>query len=370
MANQQYHDQKRPLNYTKGEINRAGDSIRHGINGDKRVDAIKKIQSFREYHLYPLMLLKNHLSRTANRVGKKVIVARRLKRLPTIINKLERPTLDGGMANSIRITAMQDIAGCRAIVKNTKQLFDLKARLESSTSVHQITNTRDYLTCPKDSGYGGIHLIYSCYKGQEEHPWKGAKVEVQLRTELQHAWATSLEIIDTLEGMNLKTSHDGHEDWRRFFSISGRLVAHSEKLCTLDDEPLGELRRDLADLEQKLNVRKQLARYTIGISFTNHKQIPKSKLSGNGMFLVVIPRPDVNEKSKEIGLKVTISSFSSKKSDEALKRLNESELDDSIMLSVLLSAPDVRMLKQAYPNYFGSTQQFADFISSHLLEGK
>ena len=42
------------------------------------------------------------------------------------------------------------------------------------------------------------------------------KIEIQLRTELQHAWATSLEIIDTLENIKLKTSNEGHEEWRRF----------------------------------------------------------------------------------------------------------------------------------------------------------
>ncbi len=45
--------------------------------------------------MYPLMLIKNHLARAANAIDKKTIVARRLKRLSTIVDKLERPTLDG-----------------------------------------------------------------------------------------------------------------------------------------------------------------------------------------------------------------------------------------------------------------------------------
>lgn len=77
------------------------------------------IQNFRELHLYPLMLMKNHLARAAAKIDKKTIVARRLKRLSTIIDKLERPTLDNGKtSNAIRVTRMQDIGGCRAIVKN------------------------------------------------------------------------------------------------------------------------------------------------------------------------------------------------------------------------------------------------------------
>ncbi|PPW35426.1 GTP pyrophosphokinase, partial [Escherichia coli] len=70
------------------------------------------IQNFRELHLYPLMLMKNHLARAAAKVDKdkKILVARRLKRLSTIIDKLERPSLDGGRtSNAIKLTRMQDV---------------------------------------------------------------------------------------------------------------------------------------------------------------------------------------------------------------------------------------------------------------------
>ncbi|EGR4295761.1 GTP pyrophosphokinase [Vibrio cholerae] len=372
MANEQYKDQKKPLAYSKGEIERAADSIRHGVQGDERNVAISKIQNFREFHLYPLMLLKNHLVRTANKVNKKIIVARRLKRLPTIINKLERPTLDGQGANSIRITSMQDIAGCRAIVKNTKQLFELKKRLESSRSVHKIIRTRDYLVQPKESGYGGLHLIYSCYEEQEEHhTWNKAKVEIQLRTELQHSWATSLEIIDTLTGIELKTSHDGHEKWRRYFSLAGQLVAHHEQLCTITQDELEKLCLELKQLETELHVLTKLAQYSLAINFTTGTQVPKKALNSNCMFLVEMMRdghkhPYENEAKKVMKMKVSITRFSSKQSDTALKALNESELNESVVLSVLLSAPDIRMLKKAYPNYFGSTHQFGNFIKSYI----
>lgn len=45
--------------------------------------------------------------------------------LSTIIDKLERPTLDGFNNNAIDVTRMQDIGGCRAIVSDLKQLNQL-----------------------------------------------------------------------------------------------------------------------------------------------------------------------------------------------------------------------------------------------------
>lgn len=367
MANEQYKEQKRPLKFTKGEIDRAARDIRHGADGENRIDAITKIQNFREFHLYPLMLMKNHLARTSAKVGKKIIVARRLKRLPTIIDKLERPTLDGKQENSIKLTRMQDIAGCRAIVKNLEQLELLQHRLENSRSVHKIINIRDYLR-PKSSGYGGVHLIYSCYEGQNEpHNWKKAKVEVQLRTELQHAWATSLEIIDTLEQIELKTRHDGHDNWRRFFAISGKLVAHDEGACLLPELELVELKNELLDLVNELDVISMLARYTIAISFTTDKRIAKKVKNGQGMFLVCMHYPETTESTKNVNrLNATVEYFSSKNSEQAIKELNAAELNEKIALTVLVSAPDVRALKQAYPNYFGSTRQFTDFIDRQI----
>lgn len=359
MANQQYKNQKKPLKFSKNSIDRAAQNIRHGIQGDERQDAIVKIQNFREFHLYPLMLLKNHLARTSNKVSNKIIVARRLKRLSTIIDKLERPTLDGQASNAIKLTRMQDIAGCRAIVKNLTQLKKLQQKLEHSRSVHKIINTKDYLTCPKKSGYGGVHLVYSCYKGQkEEHEWKKAKVEVQLRTELQHAWATSLEIIDTLEQTKLKTRTEGDQKWRKFFEIAGRLVAHEEKACLIEDEnELLKLREDLWDLNDELGATQKLTRYSMAITFTTGKKTPKTFRNGQGLFLTCIYRTSGKQ------TKVSVEYFSLKESDRALQTLNEADLNESIIVAVLVSASDVRALKQAYPNYFGSTRRFSDFIA-------
>ncbi len=360
MASQQYEDQKRELIFSKKQIDKAARCIRHGVEGEERLSAIEKIQNFREFHLYPLMLMKNHLTRTAKKVSPKVLVARRLKRLPTIINKLERPSLDGKSANGIKLTRMQDIAGCRAIVKNKDELIKLKDKLEKSRSVHQIIRVSNYLDAPKKSGYGGLHMIYSCYEGQEEsHPWKGANVEVQLRTKLQHAWATSLEIIDTLEDIELKTSVTGIPEWRSFFSITGQLVAHQEKLCILSRAEHFKMLREFHNLEGDLNVSKKLQSYNLALSVSSMKSIPKSKRSGKGLFLI---RMIKEQKDSGQNFNVQVNFFSHDNASEAIEELNKSELSDRYTMSVLVSAEGVRSLLQAYPNYFGSTKVFSDFL--------
>lgn len=370
MGNEVYESQKCTLKYSKSQIDKAAKAIRNGCSQEEKDEAIAMIQNFRELHLYPLMLMKNHLARTAAKVDreKRIIVARRLKRLYTIIDKLERPSLDGGKtSNSIQLTRMQDIGGCRAIVKNIDQLRHLKDRLLKSRSVHKIIKEYDYLT-PKESGYGGVHLAYSCFDQEDEkYPWRKTKIEIQLRTELQHAWATSLEIIDTLEDIKLKTSSEGHEEWRRFFYLAGCLVAHDEKACLLKEDVVAAYEAELKDLEIQLNVRRKLSTYTFALNLTSNedlkKQLPKNH---KGYFLISMK--NAKSESGEFIPKrflVSVKPYRTSEAEDALTALNIDDSDPEVTISVLVATDNIKSLKKAYPNYFGSTNQFSRFLNRH-----
>ncbi|MEL5596355.1 RelA/SpoT domain-containing protein [Serratia ureilytica] len=366
MGNDVYESQKCTLKYSKSQIDKSAQNIRHGCIDEDREIAITMIQNFRELHLYPLMLMKNHLARTSAKVDKKILVARRLKRLSTIIDKLERPSLDNGKTdNAIKITRMQDIGGCRAIVKNIEQLKDLHEKLKKSRSTHKIIKENDYLT-PKQSGYGGVHLVYSCFEGNDDkYPWRKTKIEIQLRTELQHAWATSLEIIDTLENIRLKTSNEGHEEWRRFFYICGCLVAHDEKACLLAPDQIIAYEEELKALEEHLSVRKKLGTYVTALNITTDarlkKQLPKNH---RGYYLVTMQ--NVDEKQKKFT--VSVEPFRISQAEEALDALKRDDANPDILIAVLLAADNLRSLKNAYPNYFGSTNQFTRFLTRHIKQ--
>ncbi|MHX94979.1 GTP pyrophosphokinase [Escherichia coli] len=370
MGSEVYQSQKCELKYSKSQIEKAARKIRHGCEGAEREEAIKMIQNFRELHLYPLMLMKNHLDRAAKKVDKenKIIVAKRLKRLSTIIDKLERPSLDGGATNNaIALTRMQDIGGCRAIVRNIEQLKKLKDRLVKSRSKHKILKEYDYLT-PKPSGYSGIHLAYSCFDEENgNNPWSKTKIEVQLRTELQHAWATSLEIIDTLENIKLKTSNEGHPEWRRFFYLSGCLVAHDEGACILDDETIKNYQTELKTLEEALSVRSKLSTYTFAMKLTSDANLKKSLPKNHNGFFLVRMRNAITKNGKDTGkFLVSVKPFRKKESEQALQELNKDDADPEVLIAVLLATNNIKSLKKAYPNYFGSTNQFGRFLSRHI----
>jgi hypothetical protein len=230
---------------------------------------------------------------------------------------------------------------------------------------------------PKSSGYGGIHLIYSCYENQKsEHIWKKTKVEVQLRTKLQHAWATSLEIIDTLEHTNLKTSYCGSLAWRRYFFLMGRLVSHEEGFHKLSQQDLFETRCQLfgspglfypklQGLAAHLGVISKLRKYALAINLSTDKKILATTKNSSGLFLILMT---LNEKKGNQSIDVSTTFFPASDSDDAIKKYNEAEMNPTIYLTVLLSVTDAKTLKQAYPNYFGSTTSFTKFSAKHNQE--
>ncbi len=99
---------------------------------------------------------------------------RRVKSTASISDKLVR--------ESIRLTQIQDIAGCRLIVPN---VIDQNVLLESLKKVFSDTETFgdtimvDRRTTPSN-GYRAMHVVVSCL---------GRKTEIQLRTALQQFWA-------------------------------------------------------------------------------------------------------------------------------------------------------------------------------------
>ncbi len=52
-------------------------------------------------------------------------------------------------------------------------------------------------------------------------------IEVQLRTRLQHNWATAVETVGIFTGEALKSSQ-GNEDWQDFFRLVSTWFAHKE----------------------------------------------------------------------------------------------------------------------------------------------
>ena len=131
------------------EIDRAGDSLvvgsQPGLEGEW-LDARHLVNKWWASHSRPLNTFRMNLRR---RVGDSDIVAQRLKRLPSIIAKLER-------LRWLKLSRMQDIGGCRAIVGSADDAFRLAADFADSKIRHELVRYDNYIDEPRRSGYRSL----------------------------------------------------------------------------------------------------------------------------------------------------------------------------------------------------------------------
>jgi putative GTP pyrophosphokinase len=137
---------------TKGQLNRAGKKIR--IGEELTTEEAYALDAWRGAHGYVLNTFKPLLWRRV--AGKEIVVAQRLKRRSTIIDKLFRePTME--------LARMDDIAGSRLIFKDINSLEAFRQTFHKSKFNHKLRHEVErynYILQPKASGYRGVHEIY------------------------------------------------------------------------------------------------------------------------------------------------------------------------------------------------------------------
>jgi len=73
--------------------------------------------------------------------------------------------------------------------------------------------SRNYIDAPKPDGYRSVHLVGKYGGDSEVHSaWNGKRIEIQVRTSIQHIFATGMETVTTFTGTPLKlvaATHSG-----------------------------------------------------------------------------------------------------------------------------------------------------------------
>jgi hypothetical protein len=174
--------------YTRGEVDRAGCTLVDSSASFEALDAaLTVINNWRSSHAFPLNTFQVGLRTKARQVDENALVAQRIKRLSSIEYKLERfPTMN--------MSQMQDIGGCRAVVSNVAHVRALLEVYQKSSLKHKLMRIDHYIDHPQVSGYRGVHLIYR-YFSDRKTTYNGLQIEIQLRSQLQHAWATAVETV-------------------------------------------------------------------------------------------------------------------------------------------------------------------------------
>ena len=324
--------------YSKDQLDTAGQMLISGVNVE---EALSVVNNHRSSHAFPLNTMQMYLRGKARDISKDALVAQRIKRLPSIEWKLSR-------FKWLSLSSMQDIGGCRAVMPNARRVSMLVDAYHDSKIKHRLVKSDDYIWNPKKSGYRGQHLIYRYFSDHNE-TYNGLQIEIQIRSSLQHAWATAVETVGMFTNQALKSS-EGEKDWLRFFALMSSVIAHREKRPFVPDTPedYPELIAELKEYAIKLDVEGKLSAYRLAARATgSNPELKKARY-----FLLQLDSEN---------RKIHIGAFTQSSFETASKAYLEAEQGVGRTASgdvVLVSVQSLDTLRKAYPNYFLDTSRF------------
>ncbi len=353
----------KPTHDSKEQINRAGNMlISNDVSEAEKNKALEILGNWRAIHSYPMHVFKIRLKRKSLQVDKNALTAQRLKRVPAIIKKLKRRY--GGGPPTMNLIQMQDISGCRAVlttVPKVRKLYHehyLKGDLK-----HEKVGVKDYIANPKEDGYRSIHLIYKYFSDKDgKKDYNGLLVEIQLRSKLQHFWATAVETVDFFTRQAIK-SNEGQKEWLDFFRLVSAAFAKMENCPPVPNTPSDEkeIRRQIKKREADLNVIKIMSGWTSAMRvFEEAASRNKAKLQ---FFLLEL---DISG-----GGKMTVSAYSKKQEQKAIADYAEAEKRTEGKKEydvVLVGVDTITDLKKAYPNYFVDSREFLEKLKKIIKE--
>ena len=325
--------------FSRSQVKKAGRILCGKTEGDLHW-AYEVLSNWRSCHGYPLNTFQATLRDKLKQIDPNALVAQRLKRTPSIVRKLIREPVT-------KLSTMQDIGGLRAVVKDVPAVERLVDEYRKSRFQHKLLKVRDYISSPKSSGYRSVHLIYR-YKNVKRPEYDGLHVELQVRTRMQHNWATAVETAEVFLKKPLKAS-EGPQPWLDFFTVCGAAFAGLENRPLVpgyEGHTKKEIYRLCADAADELKVDKVLSGFAAVVDNVE----PHRK--AEAFHLVVL------DTDKE---QVTIKPFSEanlQKANDEYAALEREVRGDEARQVVLVSAGPIGNLKKAYPNYFLDAHDF------------
>jgi len=183
---------------SKTQVDRLGDRLRKGIVAEEdlqQLDAYRR--SFAESYDEIVAVVRDATQLEPT--------GRPAKSTTSIIEKLRRET--------IRLSQMQDIAGCRVVVPDMQVQDQVVERLKSALPKALVVDRRKQ----PSFGYRAVHVIATA---------RNKLLEIQVRTELQHLWAQFSEKLSDLRDPEIKYGGGGAEIQRTLSTVSTLIASH------------------------------------------------------------------------------------------------------------------------------------------------
>jgi ppGpp synthetase/RelA/SpoT-type nucleotidyltranferase len=351
--------------YSKKQIERAGLNF---LSDEKMADAeifsetLDILSFWRSCHTVPLDHAIKKLRTVVKKIDKNAIYAKRLKRYPSIVTKLRR-------FPKMSLKNMQDIGGCRVIVQNSKKvdqiIRELKRKPEFKCNKGKL-RFKDYIKEPKFDGYRSYHII--SYFPDEFNDKR--KIEIQVRTRIQHYWATVLEIVDLFTKQSMKTNQ-GEKLWVDFFkkisfqfsimddihlflglNQQKRFKEYVSKFPQIKESPAGAL--DVVELSEELGVIEKLTAFANSLKIVGDAV---DNIKVNGYMLIEIDLKDTTLTYKPYNKED--AQIAEEEYTNAEKRSAQSEKNTIV---ALVYTDHLDGIRDAYPNFFADSTEFIQLL--------
>ncbi|NMT33344.1 hypothetical protein HGQ62_01615 [Stenotrophomonas maltophilia] len=260
----------------------------------------------------------------------------------TIIDKLKT-----GRARDL--STMHDLAGCRLIFDRIEDLEAFREKFHQSRARHVRLHPEkyDYIATPKDTGYRGVHDVFSYLVDESStgSAYNGLRIEIQYRTKAQHAWATAVEISDLLDGHRIKFDKGVNVQRERLFVLASEYIARTREgrsgYCpNLSDD---ELVAEMQELEANLHTISNLA-----LARRSNAEIPRK----------------ANIVLHFTGDELRVQGFSKSRAALAHRdRIEKQYPEDDV---VFVSGENPAAIQNAFRNYFKNAADFVDMLRPAL----
>ncbi|MDR0946680.1 MAG: RelA/SpoT domain-containing protein [Ruminococcus sp.] len=343
------------MNFSNNQINKAGKILAFSEAGADVAAALDTINAWRSKHRYATDVFRELLMEKARAIDINFVFASRLKKIDSIKEKLRREP-------NMQLSGMQDIGGCRLIFSRIEDVYEMVNALLSMggtwypSAKHILKRKTDYIENPRNSGYRSYHMVYEYHNGSTVA--ENLKIEIQIRTYIQHIWATSVESASIIAKAPLKASK-GAEYWLEFFRLVSSYFALQERKPLVPDTPLtkSEIVESIRAINRQHNILSQLDVLNLWIKRTEPGRITGEFSSP--YFLLLISEDKENKAEISSIQDFDIFDVAYNAYVQAEKNIGNN--------AVLVSTNSAETLRRAYPNYFIDIDNFISILRNLLF---
>lgn len=336
------------LEFSKKDVVRAGNALKGRLDWNSDSEAeIRRVfsiaNSWRASHAFPMHRMRAELHGRMSALKLKGLTAARLKQMPSIRSKLNR--IDSNLRQ------LQDLGGCRAVVPGVDQARQLVTEIIEKFP-HALRRQDAYMDAPRDSGYRSHHIVFAFQpRDRSESGYDGRLIEMQIRSRLQHSWATAVEAVGLYRSENLKAGI-GSCDWLRLFELMSLEFAASEG-CAYALDGSNSRAKEIVDLNDRLSATQTLDALSHAVSDLDRIEHDRHHKPRYCMITY-------DHRARQVSVRYL---YSPAKLDSIMENGGDPSAEPDRYSMVIVELDKIENLKEAYPNYFGDVQLFRSSLA-------